>query len=1311
MTEIGNINAFSLYGNIGDTTQNNTNNPWLRIKKEPNKLPVAELITKVLYWKVSESTDFKDSSYVFYSYLQQKEDGKTQSSKVLLNGKMQGFPLMKPNNIDIPSTWILNTIINQSGKLYKSRIIKENGDGDILTGDRYYTFPPPLKELNSNSRDIIVLDFQNIVPVNTISTQNTDIYEKYPLKYLVLRITGWNEESLSKNLLRSKTLSNVGGDIKDNSILYQMYEEYKYTYTCDIINPYDIFIMDPDLPIQQNQGFADMNLNFFQIKNKNNNKYYVPWWIKKYTINRRADDIIPDDFFDGNFDVSITMRPSYNFTNISTMFRGDIILCMRKDLDNNIIDVRGTGTFDGSTGFTYPINGSADWNEVSPINIPESMAYAIDYLTGSMINNAGWKDNIILKNTDVSNNITSSQYTFKNPIWYSLNSPRHVKVNYTGSNISHKWAVNYTHAPAGGYTQENEGNFTMSTGYARNPKTLDMGRKTYMPYFCKTEQNTNTNTTVNGLDINISSNIDQYADGNNEDSKWFTNDGTDNVLDKWLNSVPASIQYKLLVPLKSINSNEPSVEITYLFGEDYNSVTTFYRDSDLSGVYNPLGDTNQSARRKGETITLRWSNNIDYQTIKIFDVASGSKNNEAIFSLTNDPDLLLYFVNVINVETDTFNPDYDLMTNIFQIYLVSNDYQIQDVTNENFKKNECLKKLLILSTSEDQFYTIKTTPENFIPYRYYNGEITNAFFDPNNTLGSYNPFLQDINETIFFNPSKYTTIEGNNGYINGGDTNADIINPSTQNLFTDNGKVLNINGNVNDEYFNIVYSGTIGDQGTNPVILNRYKTAQSSKPDLTIQPYPTRNRITNTNIPYRLDLRPIPSMLDLKKYFLQDYWKWIPSVCRSQKVNNAAGANFKQFSYKNYNVHNQISGFIEPVDVTLNISAILINTRYNENDYIIKPYPCPDNNCSYNKGDPILSVIGGDSVSPNIQQDPFIPFLILDPKPPNPTGVLNTQETPWEGQAIVQTGGGDSYVQIAPYIDSTPYRWTTNSTDEGWNSGSFIELFKAKEEYPTLTTRQERSRWNQLYTLTMRGVDKAYFEGGPPWYNNPNYLDIPVAPVDGIKVNCVELWPAVLKNEKEVVNDSSNLVSLIWDSYFFDPTTQGDICWTVTRENVATGEKIILLDDEPLSPEGSEYIFRDRDVKVYDKLFYSVSGQFKWKAHESSDYLILPIQGFSTNTVFVCKNNKFQYGRYNTTSTNLKLYRPLLIRQNEGQCDDNNNCVGGACRGLVNGKMETLYVPNSKIQTNNNIYANTSNQLTQKQIYVLLAKANFRPFR
>ena len=72
-------------------------------------------------------------------------------------------------------------------------------------------------------------------------------------------------------------------------------------------------------------------------------------------------------------------------------------------------------------------------------------------------------------------------------------------------------------------------------------------------------------------------------------------------------------------------------------------------------------------------------------------------------------------------------------------------------------------------------------------------------------------------------------------------------------------------------------------------------------------------------------------MLDLKQYFLQDYWKWIPSVCRSQKVNNTSSVIKKEFSYKYYNVYIiKFLVLLNQVDVTLNISAILINTRYDK---------------------------------------------------------------------------------------------------------------------------------------------------------------------------------------------------------------------------------------------------------------------------------------------------------------------------------------------------------------------------------------------
>ena len=114
----------------------------------------------------------------------------------------------------------------------------------------------------------------------------------------------------------------------------------------------------------------------------------------------------------------------------------------------------------------------------------------------------------------------------------------------------------------------------------------------------------------------------------------------------------------------------------------------------------------------------------------------------------------------------------------------------------------------------------------------------------------------------------------------------------------------------------------------------------------------------------------------------------------------------------------------------------------------------------------------------------------------------------------------------------------------------------------------------------------------------------------------------------------------------------------------------------------------------------------------------MPAGSFDTETLIVCINNQFPYGRYNTTSTNLKLYRPLLMRTAGWQCakvdefgNTSGNCVGGLCQGLVNGKLQNLYNPGRAIGGTRNIYANTTDQMSQKQVYVLLAKSTTRPFR
>ena len=100
----------------------------------------------------------------------------------------------------------------------------------------------------------------------------------------------------------------------------------------------------------------------------------------------------------------------------------------------------------------------------------------------------------------------------------------------------------------------------------------------------------------------------------------------------------------------------------------------------------------------------------------------------------------------------------------------------------------------------------------------------------------------------------------------------------------------------------------------------------------------------------------------------------------------------------------------------------------------------------------------------------------------------------------------------------------------------------------------------------------------------------------------------------------------------------------------------------------------------------------------------MPFGSFTTQELIVCKNNKFEFGRYNTTSTNLKLFRPLLLTREGGQKDENGRQSGGRCIG-------NIFSGSTRISSSQNIYANTSNQLTKKQTYVLLSKQQYRPFR
>ena len=96
-------------------------------------------------------------------------------------------------------------------------------------------------------------------------------------------------------------------------------------------------------------------------------------------------------------------------------------------------------------------------------------------------------------------------------------------------------------------------------------------------------------------------------------------------------------------------------------------------------------------------------------------------------------------------------------------------------------------------------------------------------------------------------------------------------------------------------------------------------------------------------------------------------------------------------------------------------------------------------------------------------------------------------------------------------------------------------------------------------------------------------------------------------------------------------------------------------------------------LNVYDTYTYTVTPKYEWKP-VGSDNILTVSSGSKSLTLFMCYNNQYKYGIYNTSSTNKDMYIPL---------------GSDGCGGL-----------------SGNIYENTTNYLTKKEVFSRLAKRN-----
>jgi len=931
-----------------------------------------------------------------------------------------------------------------------------------------------------------------------------------------------------------------------------------------------------------------------------------------------------------------------------------------------------------------------------------------------------WKNDVTLKNTS-SINVWPAQdsgtksYDLNNVLWCSLRSPRKIKVNYIGDNSTggagsalvdkFRFITNFIELD----DEDNGSNEILGGGYARNSNELDLPRKSEKPYFSKYEYQSDisqiNSNTVGISEYDIDNSI-QYLDASRN------NNG--NTLS--LNDIKYyKIQYKLLIPPAS----GKNYKITYTFGKINDCVTTFFRFEDMSGTPSPFpdGSNNHYAIRDSESIELKWdSGETDIKTIYITDIASGTNVVDSTI-LTTDTSL----TNTI------YDENYDLSFNVFQLYFFS-----RNATDEtNIIRDELPYTIYTFDTTsnDEKFIDISYSPGGYVPYRYINyfkkqNQPVELFFFSSDF--SEGPFITR-QERIQYNPGKIFP-KGTN--LNDR-TNAVVIDPSNTDVFpTVN---IDISGDV---IFDLSFA----------VTPNQLSPEEASKPDNQGQEIATFDQhISNTNTDifsnevtlYTLSqgatrltgnqvdvLFDEPLQLMLKNYLIPDYWRLSNKLNIIRTTNDIIGSNFDDYRY--YNTwENQIktSMIFDILSIVLKsqgniddkrVTNILINTNRrargtSEYSAITNAGKLLNNTVD----DLVYDVQGALGVPPTdyLNLEPII--VLLKASFDGPFGTLGQN---FIGNKATAEGGINVPYPAQPGILSNESKFVVSTvlldtlrrgnnldgSDLGGSDSAYNGIFNIDAEVPN----------KEDYGLLKQNNSFIGTVIGPS--------PLPVLLVD--ISSAVQIINPAFSAQFNMLNDENTTVTIDWSGFSFskDPnweTSKSDIYWSVSRYNLSTGVSKSLLSNTQIKYDflNDKYTFVDKSVVIFTKYRYTVSGIFRWTGitdYNSStpEIPFLNVPGFNTSDILICKYNRFPYGRFNTTSTNLKLYAPLLLTTPEGQVDQHGKKMGGPCRDPNNTGLN-LFTRTSRISSSNNIYANTTNQVSKKQTYVILSKSRFRPFR
>ena len=920
-----------------------------------------------------------------------------------------------------------------------------------------------------------------------------------------------------------------------------------------------------------------------------------------------------------------------------------------------------------------------------------------------------WKNDINLNNTGSSNKWSATDsgtknFDLNNVLWCSLKSPRKIKVNYIGNSANligrYRFITNFIDLK----TQIN--NESIGGGYANNTNVLDLPRKSYKPYFSKMNSSLSVinENTVSIKEFNINNDLN-YLDASSN------NNG--NVLT--LNDINYyNIRFKLLIPPKGSDT----YSIKYDFGKSLGCVTTFFRYTDMSGNPTPSGNNNKEAIRDNENITLTWSKDsvneltgdISINTITLFDIASGSSNISSTISSINF------------LQDASYNEIYDISTNVFQLHFFNKDNN--GIVNVDRDEIPYTMKTFDTATSVTapnyQYIDISYVPQDYRPYRYLNIPKVD-----NNSLSNEKIFFDAVDfpeqpvlfieEKIFYNPSKLFTKEANNI------RNANIIEPSGNDVFDT--IEIDISGDViYDNSYSVLPSILTSSEiqanaGQEIAAFDK----QSTESIFTNSQYSfsLSNKVKDENGGFVITKFIEPSSLKLENYLIPDYWR-LPdklNTLRSGADDGISTTTTDNYSYyDDWTKQIQTTMVFDLLSITLKaanppidgaqVSHILINTNKSAID---------TNEYSAITDGGVLLINGVNNLVYEVQGSFGIP----------PSDYLNLKPIVL---VLKSTFNGPFGTIGQNYIGNRTSGLGGINTPYPANNG----LPKNEDFFVvnTILLNKMRKGNNSIDGTNLAGTNSAYngifnidaVADGTGINQNPSYEGTIVSPSPLITL-LVDISSAVQLNptQEEMINDENNKITLEWSGFEFsvDPSwnlINSDIYWTVTRYNIQSGQETTLLNEKSIKYSINKYVFNDITPVIYSKYRYTVTGIFKWTGIvnyiQTTEIPSLNVPGFVTSDILVCKNNRFPYGRYNSTSTNLKLYRPLLLRTPQGQVDQfGNKVAGGFCSANNDGTGPGLLRRSSKISSSNNIYANTTNQVSKKETYVILSKSRFRPFR